>query len=127
MISLCIFMMPHHFQLIGKLTDLVLLHGTTLLKEQDTMKGCLEQIKLTHCINRSHELLETKDYRRSKAETCIRAMANQSNLELSLVKGSNNACVWASNGSMRPATSDLFEDKTITTAITGPKTLVMRI
>ena len=93
----------------------------------EAIKGRLEQVNLTECIHGSHELLESKDYRRTKVETYIRAMANRSNLEPSSVLGPNDVDVWASDGSMRPATSDMFKEKTVTCAITGPKTLAMRV
>jgi hypothetical protein len=71
------------------------------------------------------ELLSTRAERRHAAENQIRVLANLLNFHPS--PNATDETAWASDGSMVPASAGLLDDKTVTAALTGPKTMVMRM
>ncbi|KAF5380096.1 hypothetical protein D9615_006221 [Tricholomella constricta] len=71
------------------------------------------------------ELLMSRPSRRLIAESQILAFARHSGLLPAPTSHSQQ--LWATDGSMRPATAGLFDRKAVTAALTGPSTLVMRI
>jgi hypothetical protein len=71
------------------------------------------------------ELLSTRAERRHAAENQIRVLANLLNFHPS--PNAIDETAWASDGSMVPASAGLLDDKTVTAAPTGPKTMVMRM
>src|ERR1700677_3183988 len=71
------------------------------------------------------DLMTTKENRKSQAENYITSMARiQPFPPSTLHHGGSN---WASDGSMVPAASGLGDPKSVTTALTGPSTLVLKI
>ena len=75
--------------------------------------------------NGSIDLLIPRSQRRDNAENHILALARVCNFNPSL--SHHNGNTWATDGSMTPATSGISDSKTITAAVTGPSTLVLRI
>src|SRR6202789_2038048 len=70
-------------------------------------------------------LLVTRTDRRNEAESYIRALPLIVPLQPS--KLPHNDQNWASDGSMIPAVSGLSDAKSVTAALTGPKTIVLRL
>ncbi|KAF5374645.1 hypothetical protein D9615_009023 [Tricholomella constricta] len=71
------------------------------------------------------ELLMPRSSRRLLAEAQILALARHSGL--SPAPTSHSPHLWATDGSMQPATAGLFDHKAVTAALTGSSTLVLRI
>jgi hypothetical protein len=63
--------------------------------------------------------------RRHNAESYIHAMPLIVPLQSSHL--SHNGRIWASDGSMVPATSGLGDPKSVTAALTGPKTIILQL
>ena len=63
--------------------------------------------------------------RRDNAERYITALAQTCNFSPSSCHHNNNT--WATDGSMIPATSSISDSKSITAAVTGPSTLILRL
>src|ERR1700677_2152771 len=70
-------------------------------------------------------LLLTRTNRRNNAESYIRAMPLIVPLQPSRLP--HNGQIWASDGSMVPATSGLGDPKSVTAALTGPNTIVLQL
>ena len=71
------------------------------------------------------ELLFTRRERRHAAENQLKILTNLLNFHPSPNATDGNA--WASDGSMVPASAGILDDKTVTAALTGPKTMVMKM
>jgi len=81
-------------------------------------------LTLSHLIKGPLELTSPRAVRESQAENIIQAMAN--------VCGFRNVCkedgrMWASDGSMKPASATMEDDKIVIGAAMGPSTLVLKI
>jgi len=81
-------------------------------------------LTLSHLVNRPLELTSPRAVRESQAENIIQAMAN--------VCRFRNMCkedgwMWASDGSMKPASATMEDDKIVIGAAMGPSTLVLKI
>ena len=73
----------------------------------------------------STDLLTPRLQRRDEAENYIRALASTCHFSPSACIHDN--ATWASDGSMIPATSTISDPKSITAAVSGPTSLIMRI
>jgi hypothetical protein len=71
------------------------------------------------------ELLTPREERRRETENRIKVLAHM--LELPPSSHSTDGNAWASDGSMVPATAGIMEDKSVTAALTGPTTMVMKL
>ena len=83
-----------------------------------------EHLHIEDLLSGPTELAQPKPMRQVWAENYIRSLVNVSGFKPS--KASDGR-TWASDGSMIPASANVMEDKSITGAATGQKTLVMRI
>ncbi|KAF8157253.1 hypothetical protein B0H34DRAFT_798547 [Crassisporium funariophilum] len=70
------------------------------------------------------DLMIPTSTRQVKAESLIKSLARVCGFEASKT---TDGITWASDGSMLPAGAGIMDDKTITAAATGERTLVMRI
>lgn len=71
------------------------------------------------------DLLYTKDHRRVIAENYLRALISNSTLDsIDAVHDSNQ---WGTDGSMIPASASLFDHKSVTAAVTGDKTVCLKL
>ena len=96
----------------------------------EKLKNALNGVGITRCvdgISNGLDLLLSREDRQLRAERAIGALALMTSLKPSVVRSGNHGENWASDGSMKPATAGPLEDKTITCAITGPTTLVLKI
>lgn len=75
----------------------------------------------------SPDLLLPREQRQSHAQSTIRQMAAISHLAPSSTLSPEQTPLWASDGSMVPPSAGMFDPKSVTAAITGPKTLVLKI
>ena len=91
------------------------------------MREILQGTDITRCANRSNELLLHRETQQRMAEKAIKALALISPLRPSNTKSDENSEAWASDGLMRLATAGPLDRKVTTCAVTGPKTLVLRI
>ena len=91
------------------------------------MREVLQGTDMTSCADGPNELLLHRETRQRMAENTIKALALISPLRPSNTKSEENIEVWASDGSMRPATAGPLDRKITTCAVTGPKTLVLWI
>ena len=73
----------------------------------------------------SFDLLIPRSQRRDDAENYITALARTCQFKPSTCAHANTT--WASDGSMIPAASSISDSKSITAAVTGPATLVLRV
>ena len=71
------------------------------------------------------DLLSTRPERRRAAENQIKVLTNL--LDIHPSPNATDDRAWASDGSMVPASAGLLDDKTVTAALTGPKTMIMRM
>lgn len=79
------------------------------------------------CVIGSKDLIVDRETRKRRAENSIKALALQSSLKPSRVRESNYAESWALDGSMCPAAAGILDDKVVTCAMTGTKTLTLRV
>ncbi|KAJ6563702.1 hypothetical protein DFH09DRAFT_1035307 [Mycena vulgaris] len=73
------------------------------------------------------DLLYSREDRRQRAEASIRQMAVINRLPPSLTTTPDASQVWGSDGSMTPAAAGILDPKSVTAAVTGPQTLVLKI
>jgi len=83
-----------------------------------------DDLTLSHLVNGPLELTVPRAVQESQAKNIIQAMAN--------VCGFRNVCksddlMWALDGSMKPASATMEDDKIVIGAATGPSTLVLKI
>jgi len=71
------------------------------------------------------KLMMTRAQRQSEAEEYIRGLPSTLSLPPSPLPHQNR--MWGSDGSMIPATSGIGDDKSVTAAVTGPQTVVVRL
>ncbi|KAF5312013.1 hypothetical protein D9619_003843 [Psilocybe cf. subviscida] len=99
-------------------------------KNWKKIRGQLKRMDVRWLFEGSIDLLKDRVRRQLDAENLIQHYSKLLNLEPSPTttdseSGSN--FLWASDGSMLPATSGILERKTVTAALTGPVTLVVKI
>ncbi len=76
----------------------------------------------------SEDLVRPREERCAAAKSWIRWLAAISQMSASKVKSQeSDVMMWASDGSASPASAGLLDPKTLIAAITGPRTLVMRL
>lgn len=98
------------------------------LHSWNLMANLLDGLPIKWVHTSSWDLLWDRDIRRQAAEYRIRLDATMSRHEPTIVSNSGiTTSFWASDGSMRPASAGPTEHKTLTSAITGPMTLVYRL
>ncbi|KAF5347864.1 hypothetical protein D9758_013810 [Tetrapyrgos nigripes] len=85
----------------------------------------LKKLKISHLLHGSTDLLLSRTDCQLQAERQIRLLAGVSSLKPS--PSSNDNFTWASDGSMIPVSAGLFDQKSILSAITGPRTLVLKV
>ncbi|KAJ7774186.1 hypothetical protein DFH07DRAFT_800602 [Mycena maculata] len=85
----------------------------------------LSRTHLTWLFNGSDDLLLQRAARRNIAENTLRRLANT--IPLAPSPTAMGRQIWATDGSMTPASAGLMQPKSVTAAITGPTTLVLRI
>ena len=71
------------------------------------------------------DVLVPREDRQREAENQIRVLAHL--LELTPSSQATDRHVWASDGSVAPASAGTMDDKSVTAALTGPMTMVMKI
>ena len=80
--------------------------------------------QLTWLFEGEEDLLLPRDKRRNDAENQIRILSQLMEFTPSRI---SNRSLWASDGTMTPAVSGILDDKSVTAALTGPVTMVMRL
>ena len=85
----------------------------------------LSHSDITWLFHGSTDLLIEPLQRRDDAEHYINALANTCRFPSSTLP--HNSTIWASDGSMIPASSTISDLKHVTAAATGPSTLVLRV
>src|ERR1700677_2140192 len=70
-------------------------------------------------------LAKPRSLQQTEAENYIRSLVHTASLPPSLLPHQNRA--WGSDRSMIPATSGIGDDKSVTAAVTGPQTIVVRL
>jgi hypothetical protein len=85
----------------------------------------IQKLQLEWLSEGDEELLLTRQKRREDSENRIRVLANL--LDIRPSPNVTDDTVWASDGSMVPASAGILDDKTVTAALTGPKTMVMKL
>lgn len=80
--------------------------------------------QLTWLFEGEEDLLLPRDKRQNDAENQIRILSQLMEFTPSRISNRN---LWASDGSMTPAASGILDDKSVTAALTGPVTMVMRL
>ena len=83
-----------------------------------------EHLQLDDLVSGPLELAIPRETRQTRAENQIRDLVNICGFPPSQA---TDGATWASDGSMTPASATMMDDKSITGAATGNKTLVMRI
>jgi len=73
----------------------------------------------------SSDLLLTRGKRQEISEAMVKSLGKIMGLEAT--KQDHEGRYWASDGLMKPAASGILDPKSVTTAITGPQTIVMQI
>jgi len=81
-------------------------------------------LTLKHLVNRPLELAIPRVAREIRAESLIQALANVCKFR-NICEG--DGCMWALDGSMKPASATMEEEKVVFGAATGPLTLVLRV
>ena len=85
----------------------------------------MKAIEVEWLFEGGEELLSTRIERRRAAENQIRVLTSLLNFHPS--PNATDETAWASDGSMVPASAGILDDKTVTAALTGPKTMVMKM
>lgn len=75
--------------------------------------------------NKQSDLLYTQNFRQQIAENCIMAVISNSTLDPT--NGAYDSNQWRTDGSMIPAAASLFNHKSITAAVTGNKTVCLKL
>ena len=101
-------------------------HPDTPLHSWNTIALDLHKLSPSHLFHGDVELLRTRPSRQQQAESLIRLIADIEDLHPSSTAAINPRA-WASDGSMVPAASGIFDPKSVTLAITGPRTAVFKI
>ncbi|KAF8870995.1 hypothetical protein CPB85DRAFT_1353169, partial [Mucidula mucida] len=92
------------------------------------MVDVFENVPLSWFYIGSEDLVRPREERRVAAESWIRWLAATSQMSASKVKSQeSDVTMWASDGSASPASAGLLDPKTLIAAVTGPRTLVMRV
>src|ERR1700683_163705 len=100
------------------------LRWTAVAKENwKEIAGILRKMNCEWLHEGDGTLLLTRTNRRNNAESYIRAMPLIVPLQPSRLP--HNGRIWASDGSMVPATSGLGDPKSVTATLTGPNTIVL--
>jgi len=94
-------------------------------KNWDTLRKIMASARMKWLYEGSAELTIPRAQRRQYAESMIREVTKNMNMNPSRLP--HNGKAWAIDGSMTPAASGILDDKTVTAAVTGPKTLGMRL
>jgi len=79
---------------------------------------------LSHLVNGSLELAIPRVVWESQAENVIQALANVCKFRN---MGKRDGCTWVLDGSMKPASATIKDDKVVLGTATGPLTLVLKI
>jgi hypothetical protein len=91
----------------------------------DKVKQMMTEMDMGWSFEGDEDLLSTRPERRRAAENQIKVLTNLLDIHPSL--NATDGRSWVSDGSMVPASAGLLDDKTVTAALTGPKTMVMRM
>ncbi|KAF7362208.1 hypothetical protein MVEN_00567000 [Mycena venus] len=97
------------------------------IKSWDKMSIVIRSLEVEWFSPGQPDLILPREHRRSEAERSIRQLAHISNLRPSLTAALLPSQTWGSDGSMTPASAGILDSKSVTAAITGPKTLVLKI
>ena len=91
----------------------------------DNIATILRKMDTTWLFDGDPTLMMPRTQRQAEAEDYIRSLPSILSLPPSSLPHQNRT--WGSDGSMIPATSGIGEDKSVTAAIMGPKTIVVRL
>jgi hypothetical protein len=91
----------------------------------DKITTALSNSRIDFLLRGSIDLLYPRLQRRDLAENYIKALASTCNFSPSSCAHNNTS--WASDGSMVPAASTISDPKSITAAVSGPTSLIMRV
>ena len=91
----------------------------------DHLMGALRLINPNILYSGKFSLLITRSKRESDTENYIHNLPMFGRLPLSQLP--HNGHTWASDGSMVPASAGLDQNRSVTAALTGPKTVVIRL
>jgi hypothetical protein len=97
----------------------------TARKNWAALKEIMGSAKMNWLYEGSDELTTPREQRRRYTESMICEVTKNLNMNPSRLP--HNRKAWATDGSMTLATSGILDDKTVTAAVTGPKTLAMRL
>jgi hypothetical protein len=89
------------------------------------ISSLLNNLSSTWLFNGESTLMVTRKQRQVEAEDYIRGLSHILSMPPSTLPHQNRA--WGSDGSMIPATSGIGDDKSVTAAVTGPQTIVVRL
>ena len=120
--SLTVSIKPTHLQIAQTSKE-----RTELKPIWKNLRSVLNGFNLMRCVTGSKDLIINRETRKRIAENSIKALALRFPLKPSTIRDPNHTESWASDGSMRPATAGILDEKTITCAITGPKTMVFQV
>ena len=99
--------------------------STAAARNLINITNTLSRSNITWLFYGSVDLLTPRLKRRDLAESYITALASVCKFPPS--SSAHNNSVWASDGSMIPATSSISQSKSITAAVSGPASLVLRV
>jgi hypothetical protein len=85
----------------------------------------LRKLNIAWLFDGDSMLAKPRNQQQTEAENYIRSLAHTMSLPPSSLPHQNRA--WGSDGSMIPATSGIGDDKSVTAAVTGPQTVVVRL
>ena len=85
----------------------------------------MQATKLEWFFKGCEELLLTRPERRQVSENQIRVLANLLNIHPS--PNATDDSAWALDGSMVPASTGVLDDKMVMAALTGRRTMVMKL
>jgi hypothetical protein len=97
---------------------------TATNKSWDSAVKTLKDARLGWFCHSEEDLSTPREERRREAENRIRVLAQLLKLPSSVPAVGDR---WASDGSMLPASAGILDDKTVTAALTGPTTMVMKL
>jgi hypothetical protein len=101
--------------------------STAAKSNWEKVRRVLDRLEMTWFSAGDPDLIISRPHCQEKAERTIRQMAALSKLRPSPTSLSAHPTTWGSDGSMTPAAAGILDRKSVTSALTGPLTLVLKI
>ena len=96
-------------------------------RNYDKVVNALTKLNISDLFSGDSELLLKRDERRTRAEETIKFLALSAPFSPSSNCNKQANQIWATDGSMQPAAAGIGDNRTVTTAVTGPQTTVMKL